>query len=92
MIQRRIVTRQCAGGIIKYRDITGRGVKTKNVQGELRFTEWAWSLCGLPGCMLDNNTITIPVAKCHAPLIPVRIQCRNPLSSMEPLTLSVLLL
>ena len=74
MIQRRIVTRQCAGGIIKYCDITGRGVKTKNVQGELRFTEWAWSMCGLPGCMLDNNTITIPVDKCHAPLVPIGIK------------------
>ncbi|SMQ20553.1 hypothetical protein SAMN02744765_0265 [Pantoea agglomerans] len=70
MIQRWIVTRQCAGGIIKYRDITGRGVKAKNVQGELRYR----SDCGLPGCMLDNNTITIPVDKCHAPLVPIGIK------------------
>ena len=70
MIQRRIVMCQCAGGIIKYRDITGRGVKAKNVQGELRYR----SDYGLPGCMLDNNTITIPVAKCHAPLIPIGIK------------------
>ena len=72
MIQGQNIKSQCAGGIIKNRDITGGGMEAKNVQGELRF--FIKLACGRPCGLLDNDTITIPINKCHAPLIPVGIK------------------
>lgn len=72
MIQRRGVTRQRGGSSIKNRNVTGRGVEAKYVQGTLRFIKR--SAFDMPGCMLNHHTITIIVTECHALPIPVRIK------------------